>query len=103
MMTRYEAAMVFARALQRLEGQIAAIDLLPELDKIKAELMAEIEAAKAAAAAAAEKQPIETTVVERVIVEKELDEEAAARIALLRLPPKPLQAIWLTSKPECSA
>jgi len=80
MMTRYEAAMVFARALQRLEGQIAAIDLLPELDKIKAELMAEIEAAKAAAAAAAEKQPIETTVVERVIVEKELDEEAAARI-----------------------
>jgi len=80
MMTRYEAAMVFARALQRLEGQIAAIDLLPELDKVKAELMAEIEAAKAAAAAAAEKQPVETTIVERVIVQQELDEETAARV-----------------------
>ncbi|NLM41752.1 MAG: S-layer homology domain-containing protein [Firmicutes bacterium] len=80
MMTRYEAAMVFARALQRLEGQIAAMDLLPELDKVKAELMAEIEAAKAAAAAAAEKQPVETTIVERVIVQEELDEEAAALV-----------------------
>ena len=69
MMTRYEAAMVFARALQRLESQIAANNLLPELDRIKAELMAEIEAAKAAAAAAAEKEPIETTVVEKVIVD----------------------------------
>ncbi|HOB39670.1 MAG TPA: S-layer homology domain-containing protein [Limnochordia bacterium] len=80
MMTRYEAAMVFARALQRLEGQIAAMDLLPELDRVKAELMAEIEAAKAAAAAAAEKEPIETTVIERVIVDKDVDEETLARI-----------------------
>ncbi|WP_461366174.1 S-layer homology domain-containing protein, partial [Candidatus Darwinibacter acetoxidans] len=80
MMTRYEAAMVFARALQRLESQIAANNLLPELDRIKAELMAEIEAAKAAAAAAAEKEPIETTVVEKVIVDKDVDPEALARI-----------------------
>lgn len=74
MMTRYEAAMVFARALQRLETQIAAIDLLPELDKIKAELMAEIEAALAEAG------PAETTVIERVIVDKDVDEETLARI-----------------------
>src|SRR5690554_3443183 len=58
MMTRYEAAMVFARALHRLETQIASIDLLPELDRVKAELMAEIEAALAEAPQA------ETTVVE---------------------------------------
>src|SRR5690554_2886019 len=80
MMTRYEAAIVFARALQRLESQIAANNLLPKLDKIKAELMAEIEATKAAAAAAAEKEPIETTVVEKVIVDKDVDPEALARI-----------------------
>ncbi|NMB01121.1 MAG: hypothetical protein GX971_06305 [Firmicutes bacterium] len=73
MMTRYEAAMVFARALNRLETQIANIDLLPELDRVKAELMAEIEAALAAA-------PVETTVVERVIVDKDMDEEALARL-----------------------
>lgn len=74
MMTRYEAAMVFARALHRLETQIGNIDLLPELDRVKAELMAEIEAAMAAAPAA------ETTVVERVIVDKDMDEETLARI-----------------------
>lgn len=74
MMTRYEAAMVFARALGRLESQIANNNLLPELDKIKAELMAEIEAQMAAAG----KPVVETRVVETV--QKELDEEAAARI-----------------------
>ena len=74
MMTRYEAAMVFARALNRLESQIANNNLLPELDKIKAELMAEIEAQMAAAG----KPVVETKVIETV--QKELDEEALARI-----------------------
>ncbi|MGI6159775.1 MAG: S-layer homology domain-containing protein, partial [Limnochordia bacterium] len=77
MMTRYEAAMVFARALRRLETQIASMDLLPELDKVKAELMAEIEAAKAAAG---QQAPAETTIIERVIVDKDVDEETLARI-----------------------
>ena len=71
MMTRYEAAMVFARALNRLESQIANNNLLPELDKIKAELMAEIEAQMAAAG----KPVVETRVVETV-----LDEETPARV-----------------------
>src|SRR5699024_6780822 len=48
MMTRYEAAMVFARALARLEGQIGGTDVLPALDQIKAELTAEIKAQMAA-------------------------------------------------------
>src|SRR5690554_5933947 len=69
MMTRYEAAMVFARAMQRLEGQMSD-ELLPELDRIKAELMDEIAATA----------PVETTIVERVIVDGEVDEEALARI-----------------------
>lgn len=76
MMTRYEAAMVFARALHRLEAQIADSNLLPELDKIKAELMAEIEAQMAAA----DKPVVETRVVEKVIVDKDVDEDTLARI-----------------------
>lgn len=75
MMTRYEAAMVFARALHRLEAQIAEIDVLPELDKIKAELMAEIKAQMAAL----DKPVVETKIVERVI-DKSVDEETLARI-----------------------
>lgn len=74
MMTRYEAAMVFARALNRLESQIASSNLLPELDKLKAELMAAIEAQMAAA----NKPVVETRVIETV--QKDLDEEALARI-----------------------
>ncbi len=74
MMTRYEAAMVFARALKRLESQIANNNILPELDKLKAELMAEIEAQMAAA----NKPVVETRVIETV--QKDLDEEALARI-----------------------
>lgn len=74
MMTRYEAAMVFARAMKRLESQIANNNLLPELDKVKAELMAEIEARMAAA----DKPVVETRVVETI--QKDLDEEALARI-----------------------
>jgi len=74
MMTRYEAAMVFARALHRLEGQIAANNLLPELDKIKAELMAEIEAKMAAA----DKPVVET--IETKVIEQRIDEQALARI-----------------------
>lgn len=79
MMTRYEAAMVFARALNRLESQIAANDLLPELDRVKAELMAEIEAQMAAAG----KPVVETRVIETV--EKELDEEAVARLRAVEI------------------
>ncbi|NLL49403.1 MAG: S-layer homology domain-containing protein, partial [Firmicutes bacterium] len=78
MMTRYEAAMVFARALHRLEGQIAANNLLPELDRIKAELMAEIEAQLAAA-----DKPVVETVVETIetkVIEQRIDEQALARI-----------------------
>lgn len=76
MMTRYEAAMVFARALSRLETQIGNIDLLPELDKVKAELMAEIKAQLAAAGTPV----VETKVVEKVIVDKDVDEATLARI-----------------------
>ena len=79
MMTRYEAAMVFARALNRLESQIAANNLLPELDRVKAELMAEIEAQLAAAG----KPVVETRVVETV--QKELDEEAVARLRAVEI------------------
>ncbi|NLJ79413.1 MAG: S-layer homology domain-containing protein [Firmicutes bacterium] len=75
MMTRYEAAMVFARALARLEGKIAETDVLAELDLIKAELMDEIKAELEALDV-----PVETKVLEKVIVEKELDEEALARV-----------------------
>jgi hypothetical protein len=75
MMTRYEAAMVFARALHRLEAQIADNNILPELDKIKAELMAEIEAKMAAAG----KPVVET--IETTIVEQRIDEEGLARVA----------------------
>jgi hypothetical protein len=74
MMTRYEAAMVFARALNRLESQIANNNLLPELDKIKAELMAEIEAQMAAA----DKPVVET--IETKVIEQRIDEQALARI-----------------------
>ena len=74
MMTRYEAAMVFARALHRLESQIANNNLLPELDRIKAELMAEIEAQMAAA----DKPVVET--VETKVIEQRIDEQALARI-----------------------
>ena len=74
MMTRYEAAMVFARALNRLESQIANNNILPELDKIKAELMAEIEAQMAAAG----KPVVET--VETKVIEQRIDEQALARI-----------------------
>ena len=91
MMTRYEAAMVFARALRRLETQIASMDLLPELDKVKAELMAEIEAAKAAAG---QQAPAETTIIERVIVDKDVDEETLARIRA-NVAAKLSKAIWL--------
>ncbi len=73
MMTRYEAAMVFARALTRLENQIADTNVLPELDKIKAELMAEIKAQMAAM----DKPVVETKVVEKVGV---VDEETLARV-----------------------
>ena len=74
MMTRYEAAMVFARALNRLESQIDNNNLLPELDKIKAELMAEIEAQMAAA----DKPVVEA--IETKIIEQRIDEQALARI-----------------------
>ena len=74
MMTRYEAAMVFARALNRLESQMGNNDLLPELDKIKAELMAEIEAQMAAA-----DKPVAET-IETKIIEQRIDEQALARI-----------------------
>ena len=74
MMTRYEAAMVFARALNRLESQIANNNLLPELDRIKAELMAEIEAQMAAA----DKPVVET--IETKVIEQRIDEQALARI-----------------------
>lgn len=75
MMTRYEAAMVFARALTRLETQIANIDVLPELDKIKAELMEDIKAQLAAL----DKPVVETKIIEKVI-DKDVDEAALARI-----------------------
>lgn len=71
MMTRYEAAMVFARALARLESRV---DILPEFDRIKAELVDEIKAQLAAADA-----PVET-VIEKVIVDKDVDEAVLARI-----------------------
>ena len=70
MMTRYEAAMVFARALHRLEAQIGETNVLPELDKIKAELKEEIKAQMAA---------LNAPVVETTIVQ-EIDEETLARI-----------------------
>lgn len=76
MMTRYEAAMVFARALTRLEGQIADTDVLPELDKIKADLMAEIKAQMAAL----DKPVVETKVVEKVVVDRDVDEATLDRI-----------------------
>jgi len=75
MLTRYEGAMVFARALARLEGKIAETDILGELDQIKAELMEAIKAELAAFDV-----PVEPKVLETVIVEKELDEAALARI-----------------------
>jgi len=74
MMTRYEAAMVFARALARLEGQIADTDVLAELDQIKAELTDEIKAQMAAM----DKPVVETKVIEKV--GGEVDEATLARI-----------------------
>lgn len=74
MMTRYEAAMVFARALTRMESRF---DILPELDRIKAELAEEIKAQLAAVQAPA--APVET-VIEKVIVDKDVDEATLARI-----------------------
>ncbi len=75
MMTRYEGAMVFARALARLEGKIAETDILAELDQIKAELMEEIKAELAV-----REIPVETKILEKVIMEKDLDEAALKRI-----------------------
>ncbi len=72
MMTRYEAAMVFARALARLESRM---DILPELDRVKAELAAEIKATLPVAEA-----PVETKVVEKVIIDRDVNDEALARI-----------------------
>lgn len=69
MMTRYEGAMVFARALARLEGQIGESNVLPELDQIKAELVEEILAELG-----------EVGSVETVVVERDVDEAALARI-----------------------
>lgn len=85
MMTRYEAAMVFARALNRLESQIANNNILPELDKLKAELMAEIEAQLAAV----NKPVVETRVIETV--QAELDEESIARIRANEIAAEALQ------------
>jgi len=103
MMTRYEAAMVFARALQRLESQIAANNLLPELDRIKAELMAEIEAAKAAAAAAAEKNQSRPQLWRRLVVTRTWIQKPWPASAPMRSPTKLSQATWPISKLECSA
>jgi len=72
MMTRYEAAMVFARALARLESRM---DILPELDRVKAELAAEIKATLPVAEA-----PVETKVIEKVIIDRDVNDEALARI-----------------------
>lgn len=80
MMTRYEAAMVFARALARLERKIAETDILAELDLIKAELMEEVKAALAAFDV-----PVETKILEKVIVDKDVDEATLARIAALEM------------------
>lgn len=80
MMTRYEGAMVFARALARLEGKLGETDMLAELDLIKAELMEEIKAELAA-----REIPVETKILEKIIVEKELDEATLERIRANKL------------------
>ncbi|HHU61611.1 MAG TPA: S-layer homology domain-containing protein, partial [Natronincola sp.] len=71
-MTRYEAAMVFARALTRLETHLSSSGLLSELDKIKAEIVEEVLAQAGGS--------VETTIVERVVVDGGLDEEVLARL-----------------------